>query len=137
MFPEIFMAPCLSPRVIFLISLLIYMLPLSQHQIIFQRFKYFFAWSVSSRNQFLFSAESKPRKSSVVSLYKEVSSELEAYYIYFDLWICPVNAFPELIFSWFLQYFLMKNHRFIAMQWFNHFDLILPTICSLPIGSKI
>ena len=83
---EVFTTACLSLRVIFLISLLIYTHLLSGHQIIFQRFKYFFAWNVSSRNQFLSSAKSKPRKSSAVSLYKAVSSELEAHFLHL-LWL--------------------------------------------------
>lgn len=85
-FSEVFTTGYLPPRVIFLISFLIYTHLLSGHQIIFQRFKYFFAWSVSSRNQFLSSAKSKPRNSSAVSLCKAVSSELEAHFLHL-LWL--------------------------------------------------
>lgn len=51
-YSEIFTMTYLSPRIIFLISPIFF--PLScKARLIFQRFKYFFVYSVSSRNQFL------------------------------------------------------------------------------------
>lgn len=76
----------------------------SEARLIFQRFKYFFVYSVSSRNQFLsfYRVQAKKVKRGF-TLQAVVSSELEAHFLHL-LWLMNFSQWTRIL------YFLMKKY---------------------------